>query len=223
VYSATAPCSVDPNLGLVEASAAGTCTIVARQAGNGDWQAAESVPLTLPVGRATATIDAPSTIATPWNPANVYRLPIGTTPAGLALRAEPQDGACTANGLDVSRTAPAADVPSACLLRITATGNAGVDAPPPVNVKLDITTAGVSVGIGELTFQADPTRATVVVQETTGNANGMSLSGAGACGVDEQDVVSGSGSWTFHLTLFRPAAGVEVSNTQNRDLNVPAA
>jgi hypothetical protein len=114
---------------------AGTCTVVADQAGNSDYKPATSDAQTVVVPQAEQTITFTSTAPTGANVLDTYQVS-ATSTSGLPVSFSTPSAACTVAGTTVTFTAI-----GTCVIQADQPGSSDYLAAPPVTQTVDVTTA----------------------------------------------------------------------------------
>jgi len=114
---------------------AGTCTVVADQAGNSDYRPATSDPQTVVVPQATQAITFTSPAPTGANVLDTYQVS-ATSTSGLPVGFSTPSAACTVAGSTVTFTAI-----GTCVIQADQPGNSDYVAAPPLTQTVDVTTA----------------------------------------------------------------------------------
>ncbi len=133
---ASGPCSVSG--ATITASAAGTCTINADQAGNASFNAAPTVAQTVIVVATAQTITFPTVTPFSWSGGSATLA--ATASSGLAVSYSVTTGSCTLSGAILTAT-----VAGACTVRAAQTGNANFSAAPNVDQVVTVLPAAQTI------------------------------------------------------------------------------
>ena len=143
VPSTPSVCSVNPGSGVVTALAAGTCTVAANQAGNGNYNAAAPITQSILIAKASQSITFGAAPSKMFTGATATVSATGGA-SGLAVSfSSPTPGACTVSGSTVTAVAA-----GACTVAADQAGNANYSAAPQVTRAIAVAAAPVTTASG---------------------------------------------------------------------------